>query len=355
MAVGVVSAAVAIATLIVGLGGWALDKTRRKGNQRARTANAEKDIVMGKKMGKSRDKALRKIYDRQITAIRWGRMPLMEKVNSFNYNVNKDSAFAPLWVESNLLGSSNRGQRKLSICKSKIKIAELKNKNIGKLNKLRKKKDEIIEEYGKGPMKEMGWIESITKSAGGKYLNQLKGYGPLEGGTHARGEDYEVRYQMAATSDDTKGYDPGDLFQKAQSQFRNNLPTTRATFKRFGVNYPITEGLVPDRFVVGNNKTIFNVSKLIILANACSKISEDPDLQKVQVIDESQSKNSDKVKYLTRSQFAQYVSAYVSSESGKKGLEDLKEIDGTEGKSQAEAIQNTLKNYVKAYKTDIEK
>lgn len=353
MAVGVVTVAVAIATLVIGLGGWALDKTRRNGNQRARTANAEKDIVMGKKMGKSRDKALRKIYKRQITAIRWGRMPLMEKVNSFNFKVNEeDSGFAPLWEQSNLMGSSNSTLRKLSICKSKIKIAELKNKNIGKLNELRKKKDEIIEEYGKGPMKEMGWIESITKSAGGKYLSKLKGYGPLEeGGTYAHGEDYEVRYQMAATSDDTKEYDPGDLFKKALSKFRNNLPTTRATFKRFGVNYPITERLVPDRFVVGNNKTIFNVSKLIILANACSKISEDPDLQKVQVIDESQSKNSDKVKYLTRSQFAQYVSAYVSSESGKKGLEDLTKID----KSQTKAIQDTLSNYVASYKTDIEK
>ena len=32
-----------------------------------------------------------------------------------------------------------------------------------------------------------------------------------------------------------------------------------ATFKRFGVNYPITAGLVPDRFVVGSNNTMFSL------------------------------------------------------------------------------------------------
>ena len=128
------------------------------------------------------------------------------------------------------------------------------------------------------------------------------------------------------------------------------MPTTRATFKRFGVNYPITAGLVPDRFVVGNNKEMYGLSKLIILANACSKLSENKDMKKVQVIDDAADKN-ERVKYLTRSQFAQYASAYVNSESGKTGLNSLQKVDC----EQAQAIQDTLENYVESYKTEIEK
>lgn len=334
------------AALVAGFVKYGLDNA----GPRSRTANTEKDIVMGKKMGKSRDRAMRKIYKRQKNAAKLGIMPLMEKVNSFNYKVNEEnSGFAPLWEASNLLGS-NKGQRKLSVCKSTIKIKELKNKKVGKWQK---EKDKIVEEFGEGPMKTMGWMESIQEAGGGKYLNLVKGYGEKrEDGTYSEGADYEIRYQMAATSyKEAKGYDPNELFGGALKQFRNNLPTTRATFKRFGVNYPISSQLIPDRFVVGNNKTIFNLSKLMILANACSKFSETPGLTEVQVIDESQSKNSDKVKYLTRSQFAQYVSAYVNSESGKKGLEDLTKID----KSQTKAIQDTLENYVESYKTEIEK
>ena len=203
--------------------------------------------------------------------------------------------------------------KKLAICKSKIKIAELKNKKVGALVKTR---DQQISKNGAGPMKTMGWMESMPKVGGGEFVNRVKGYGAKEGGTFVGGIDNEIRYQMAATSDDTKGYDPSDLFQKAQSQFRNNMPTTRATFKRFGVNYPITAGLVPDRFVVGNNKEMYGLSKLIILANACSKLSENKDMKKVQVIDDAADKN-ERVKYLTRSQFAQYASAYVNSESGR--------------------------------------
>ena len=70
----------------------------------------------------------------------------------------------------------------------------------------------------------------------------------------------------------------------------------------------------------------------------------------VQVIDDVAAKN-DKVKYLTRSQFAQYASEYVNSKSGKIGLDALKKLDC----EQAQAIQDTLSNYVASYKTDIEK
>ena len=310
-----------------------------KGAPRDRAAKLQKKAYKGKISGKRLNKALVRNYNRQITALKWGRMPLMEKVNSFSYKVNSDDDFADLWEANSTTKKDKKSMKKLAICKSKIKIAELKNK-----------KDKIIKSYGIGPMKEMGWMESMPKLGGGEFVNRIKGYGAKEGGTFVGGIDNEIRYQMAATSDDTKGYDPSDLFQKAQSQFRNNMPTTRATFKRFGVNYPITAGLVPDRFVVGNNKEMYGLSKLIILANACSKLFENKDMKKVQVIDDAADKN-ERVKYLTRSQFAQYASAYVNSESGKIGLSSLQKVDC----EQAQAIQDTLNNYVASYKTDIEK
>lgn len=318
-----------------------------KGAPRDRAAKLQKKAYKGKISGKRLNKALVRNYNRQITALKWGRMPLMEKVNSFSYKVNSDDDFADLWEANSTTKKDKKSMKKLAICKSKIKIAELKNKKVGKWQK---KRDKIIKSYGIGPMKEMGWMESMPKLGGGEFVNRIKGYGAKEGGTFVGGIDNEIRYQMAATSDDTKGYDPSDLFQKAQSQFRNNMPTTRATFKRFGVNYPITAGLVPDRFVVGNNKEMYGLSKLIILANACSKLSENKDMKKVQVIDDAADKN-ERVKYLTRSQFAQYASAYVNSESGKTGLNSLQKVDC----EQAQAIQDTLENYVESYKTEIEK
>ena len=318
-----------------------------KGAPRNRAAKLQKKAYKGKISGKRLNKALVRNYKRQITALKWGRMPLMEKVNSFSYAVNRDDDFADLWEANSTSKKEKKNMKKLAICKSKIKIAELKNKKVGALVKTR---DQQISKNGVGPMKTMGWMESMPKVGGGEFVNRVKGYGAKEGGTFVGGIDNEIRYQMAATSDDTKGYDPSDLFQKAQSQFRNNMPTTRATFKRFGVNYPITAGLVPDRFVVGNNKEMYGLSKLIILANACSKLSENKDMKKVQVIDDAADKN-ERVKYLTRSQFAQYASAYVNSESGKTGLNSLQKVDC----EQAQAIQDTLENYVESYKTEIEK
>lgn len=318
-----------------------------KGAPRDRAAKLQKKAYEGKLTGKRLNKALVRNYNRQITALKWGRMPLMEKVNSFSYKVNRDDDFADLWEANNTTKKDKKSMKKLAICKSKIKIAELKSKKVGKWQKQR---DKIIKSYGIGPMKTMGWMESMPKLGGGEFVNRIKGYGAKEGGIFVGGIDNEIRYQMAATSDDTKGYDPSDLFQKAQTQFRNSMPTTRATFKRFGVNYPITAGLVPDRFVVGSNNTMFSLSKLVILANACSKLSENKDMKKVQVIDDVAAKN-DKVKYLTRSQFAQYASEYVNSKSGKIGLDALKKLDC----EQAQAIQDTLSNYVASYKTDIEK
>lgn len=318
-----------------------------KGAPRNRAAKLQKKAYEGKISGKRLNKALVRSYKRQITALKWGRMPLMEKVNSFSYAVNRDDDFADLWEANSTSKKEKKNMKKLAICKSKIKIAELKNKKVGALVKTR---DQQISKNGVGPMKTMGWMESMPKVGGGEFVNRVKGYGTKDGGTFVGGIDNEIRYQMAATSDDTKGYDPSDLFQKAQSQFRNNMPTTVATFKRFGVNYPITAGLVPDRFVVGNNKEMYGLSKLIILANACSKLSENKDMKKVQVIDDAADKK-ERVKYLTRSQFATYASAYVNSESGKTGLNALQKVDC----EQAQAIQDTLNDYVANYKTDIEK
>lgn len=327
--------------------------TAKNAGQRSRASSLQRRASNKKLRGKRLDRALIKNYKRQITAIKWGQMPLMEKVNAFGYAVNKDDDFAPLWEQSNMMGASNSTLRKLSICKSRIKIAELKNKKVGKWQK---KRDKIIKSYGVGPMKEMGWMESMPKLGGGEFVNRIKGYGSRESGSYVGGVDNEIRYQMAATSDDTKGYDPGDLFQKAQSTFRGRTTDSGSEFSRFGINYPITSELMSDRFVVGVGSAdvgaskMFLSSKCVILANACSKLSENPNMKKVQIIDDSQS-GKEKVKYLTRSQFADYIQKFSASKEGKKGFDALEKLDD----SQAKAIQETLNDYMTSFNSNIQR
>lgn len=70
-----------------------------KGAPRDRAAKLQKKAYEGKLTGKRLNKALVRNYKRQITALKWGRMPLMEKVNSFSYKVNRDDDFADLWEQ----------------------------------------------------------------------------------------------------------------------------------------------------------------------------------------------------------------------------------------------------------------
>lgn len=339
---GIVLGTILGAAVATGVAGY----TAKKAGQKTRASSVQRRAQQGKLRGKRLDRALAKNYKRQITAIRWGQMPLMEKVNAFDYAVNKDSDFEPLWEQSNYLGVSNRQNRRLAVCKSQIKIAELKNKNVGRFQKRR---DKIVSTYGVGPMKTMGWIESLPRVGGGEFVNQIKGYGKKDSGAYTGGVDNEIRYVMAATFDPNVGYDPSDLFQKAQQTFRKTSTDSGVSFLRFGINYPTTAGLVPDRFVVGPRKDMFQTSKLVILANACSKLANNTDVKKVQVIDESQPKKN-RVKYLTRTQFADYVSTYFKNE-GKSGMKALEALDF----EQAKEIKNTLSNYTAAYNIDIQK
>ena len=116
-----------------------------KGAPRDRAAKLQKKAYEGKLTGKRLNKALVRNYNRQITALKWGRMPLMEKVNSFSYKVNSDDDFADLWEANSTTKKDKKSMKKLAICKSKIKIAELKNKKVGKWQK---KRDKIIKSYG---------------------------------------------------------------------------------------------------------------------------------------------------------------------------------------------------------------
>ena len=95
---------------------------------------------------------------------------------------------------------------------------------------------------------------------------------------------------------------------------------------------------------------MFLSSKCVILANACSKLSENPNMKKVQIIDDSQS-GKEKVKYLTRSQFADYIQKFFASKEGKKGFDALEKLDD----SQAKAIQETLNDYMTSFNSNIQR
>ena len=92
-----------------------------KGAPRNRAAKLQKKAYKGKISGKRLNKALVRNYKRQITALKWGRMPLMEKVNSFSYAVNRDDDFADLW-EANSTSKKEKKNMKKLFAKERLKM-----------------------------------------------------------------------------------------------------------------------------------------------------------------------------------------------------------------------------------------
>ena len=317
----------------------------KNANQTKRAASLQKKAIKGDLSGRKLAKALLKNYKRQIVALRWGNRPLMERVNFFDYNVNDDPDFKRIWDKSSL----DKSWRKLGICKSKKKIAELKRRGVGKAAKKVKKMEA---KFGVGPMKTMGWTEAeyLSRSAGGQYVNRIIGYGTEnEDGTYGSGVDNEIRFQMIATSDDSMGYDPGDIFQQLQKNYRKRKNDRGAEFSRFGISYPTTSRLNPDRFVVGvspyvaSSSEIFCVSKIVMIANACAKLVENPNVKKVQIIDESFF-GGQVVRVVERQQFAEQAKKILKS----KGMKWLNALDS----EQAKAVKETIDNFTTTYEKE---
>lgn len=299
------------------------------------------------------------MYKSQIVAMRFGRKPLMERVNHFNFRVNKDDDFDKIWDNS----IADKSWRMIGIAKSKKKIAQLKlnralaknrgvNKANSKLGSVTKKTNELKD----GPMKKYGWIESEKPSAGGGFANPIAGYHKINEKREleeANG-DYEVRYQMIAARLEDVGYDPGDIFSKAQNKYRH-YHGDGAKFSRFGIDYPTASGQGPDRFVVGGDHNVaydnkmFQTLKLVMIANACAKIlaqkDKDSPINKIRVIDESASKKN-RCRIIQKSEFADYIQKYLNSSSGKTALKALQKLDP----EQAEKIQETIQNFDKNIK-----
>lgn len=335
---GIVVGVIAGAAAMVG----ATVSVAKYSNQTKRTASMQKKAVKGSLTGRKLQKALLKNYARQSTALLFKNKPLMERVNYFKYKVNVDRDFNKIWDKS----ITDKSWRKLGICKSKKKIAELKKRGVGKATK---KIEKLQAKYGIGPMKEMGWTESkyITRSAGGGYVNHVAGFGRENAdGTYEAGVDNEVRYQMIATCDDDWEYDPADIFQKSQDHYRKMTNDIGAKYTRFGIDYPRTAALGPDRFVVGCDSEwscddkIFQISKLVMIANACTKLVENPDVKKIRVIDESMKEKKYKVKIIQRKDFFEYIQKYIKG-YGKSALKALSKID----EEQSDAIRDTLDNF----------
>lgn len=308
-------------------------------------------------------KKLIKMYKSQIVAMRFGRKPLMERVNHFNFRVNKDDDFDQIWDNS----IADKSWRMIGIAKSKKKIAQLKlNKALAKNRGVNKAKSKLgsatkkTSELKNGPMKKYGWIESKKPSAGGGFANPIAGYYKInENELEEANGDYEVRYQMIAASLEVVGYDPGDIFSKAQKKYRH-YHGDGAKFSRFGIDYPTASEQGPDRFVVGGDHNVaydnkmFQTLKLVMIANACAKIvaskDKDSSIDKIRVIDESASKKN-RCKIINSKEFADYIQKYLKSSSGKTALKALQKLDS----KQAEKIQDTIQNFYKEIKFEDKK
>lgn len=315
-------------------------------------ANAFKNPTSKSYSGKKLNKKLIKNYKRQNMALFFRRKPLLERVNYFKYNVNQDG-FDQLWDAS----INDKTWRIVGRAKSKKKIAELKGSQ-KEIKKAQKRVNKVIGENGIGPMKKMGWTEAtkLGGMAGGGYVNRVAGYG-VRGldGVYESGVDNEVLYQLIANCEPEKtSYDAGTIFKATQDAFRGKAED--GSFSRFGVDYPLSSTLPPDRFVIGNvssdiveRSKMFSINKLVMLANACHKLSNNPDVEEIRIIDESRFLNKNKVQVIKREDFADYINDYVKKSNvmrefaklekpNKKGKRKIK--DGT-----IQAIKDTINSF----------
>lgn len=356
---GIAIACVSVATPIF---------TAKKISPSKRAAKLESRMAGEKYSGKTISRKLIKNYNRQKTALHFHRKPLMERVNYFKFSVNGDDDFNQIWDKR----TTDKTWRMIGIAKSKKKIAQLKlekasnslqrSKAQRKLNKANKQIAKLAE-FGKGAMKDYGWMEAgyLAKSAGNVFVNTLHQYDKDDKSK----VDNEVEYQMIATRNKEEyGYDAGDIFGKLQKKARSGklkgalgsskYKNAGASFKRFGIDYPTTSEFssVPDRFVVGEKfwksnikatlmhaNIMFGSLKLVMLANACAKLSDDKDMKKIRIIDESKIRN--KVQVVNREDVAEYIQNFINSQKGQLALKTLLTID----KGQAQAIQETIQGF----------
>lgn len=327
-----------LAGLVLGTGGCT--SLARNVFPSKRAAKLQQKAVAGKYRATKLNRKLIKNYKRQKMALKLGRMPLLERINHFKYPVNGDRDFDKVWDTT----IADKSWKIIGIAKSEKKIAELKGKGVQKATR---KVRNIVSRKGKGPMKTYGWTEGekVGSAAGNGRVNFIQGYGQENvDGTFDSGVDNECLYQMFATSDVTKyGYDPGDLFKNAQDEYRNQRTEENGRFSRFGIDYPTTSSLCPDRFVVGDGSSnkMFTTQKLVMLANACAKLEENPDVKKIRIVDESKS-GKKRVSVIAREDVGDYVKDFAKSFAGKSALSALRRIDS----NQATAIVDTIRGFV---------
>lgn len=336
--IGIVVGTIALAGLISGGGMGFANNNRSAG----RMARFQRRVEVGGKISPDSNAARRKLkkhIKKQRKVMKFGVRDLQMRVNSVKSKskANLDASFERIWVLDRVSGNV----KKLYRCKAKEVIQDLKGKNL----KHRKSASMGIPDV----MKTNGFMKAPIMNAGegGTYLIPVAQ--TLENTYH--GCTYQMASEIVGNENSETKFDPcgmfGNILKRNIKKCGMKFSGLGQTFTRYSIDYPEIGGErpKPDRFVLGCNNTsnvMFNASKILMIAKACSKFNQHKDMGKVRVIEGVG--DGVQVDIKTRAQFRVYVNDLMTEKSFKKGLKEIENIDP----SAANYIQHELRDFVEA-------
>lgn len=336
--IGIVVGTIAGIALATGGGMSFVNNNRSAG----RMERFQRRVEVGGKISPDSNAARRKLkkhIKKQRKVMKFGVRDLQMRVNSVKSKTkaNLDESFERIWVLDRVSGNV----RKLYRCKAKEVIQDLKGKTL-----IHRKSASLgIPDV----MKTNGFMKApiVNAGKGGTYLIPVAQ--TLENTYH--GCTYQMASEIVGDESSATKFDPcgvfGKILKRNIKKCGMRFPGLGQTFSRYSIDYPEVEGgrPSPDRFVLGCNNTsnvMFNASKILMIAKACSKFNQHRDLGKVRVIEGVG--DGVQVDIKTRAQFRAYVNDFMAEKSFKKGLKEIENIDP----SAANYIQHELRDFVEA-------
>lgn len=350
---GIIVGVIAGASLVSGAGIF----TAKNAGTRTRMSSFQRKVETGKIQSDSKKakKKFQKCILKQFHNITFGFADLQTQVNSFRMKraVNNDD-FADLWKIDNL---KERNLKLLYKYKTKEVYKNFKGKKLSLIGRLAQsgRKRAISSRQIVDVMKEKGFMKAAIAQSGieGSYLLPLAK-------TDSGKVYHSCRYQMAADvrrydeNGEEKQFNPNKLFGRIVKRNIESFGVTRSKFVRFNIDYPITKSEKterPDRFVLGcanidENNLMYQSSKLLVIANACSKL-KNSEIDKVRMIEGV--KGKEKCQIMTREEFKDHVANYFRSGAFLNASEELKAID----EQALKFIEDQIKGFIGIERSEV--
>lgn len=324
-----------IAGVAVGIGIGAF--TAKNSKSASRMAKLQRKIETGKIKSDSPKARSRvaKHFLKQFHGMTFGVRDLQTRVNSFKIKskVNDDTDFQPIWKLDSFRGKENKPLKKLYKYKTKEAYKKLKGRRLCLVCTIA----QTIRRHQTKDLKDVMAIKGFMKpaindaKAGGNYLLRI-----------AESRDgskpyHSCRYQMASgivkyqEQGKEKQFQPCKIFGKIINRNIKKHGSKWLDFSRFSIDYPVGKSetvFAPDRFVLGCANTenvMYQASKLLMIASSCAKLNENPEIDKIRMIDGPEGK--EKIVIMSREDFKSYVNDYSKSDVAKKAIEEINEID----------------------------